>query len=155
MTKTSGSGAGVAATMQYFYPSNTFDSWGFLMNRSEMGNNHGVNHIFGHMNVLSSTARTLDIQSRSYINQTSGTDTYKFFVEQVPTAATALVSGQTYKIATVGTTNFTLVGAANNNIGTSFVATGPATGTGTAGEVATPGILKAGSRTFVVARKIA
>jgi hypothetical protein len=46
--------------------------------------------------------------------------------------ATAIeVQGQ-YQIATVGTTDFTLVGAANNNIGTTFTSTGTATGTGTA-----------------------
>lgn len=40
--------------------------------------------------------------------------------------------GQKYIITTVGTTNFTLIGAANNNIGTAFTATGVGTGTGTA-----------------------
>jgi hypothetical protein len=42
------------------------------------------------------------------------------------------VVGQTYTIATVGTTNFVTVGAADNNVGTVFVATGPGFGTGTA-----------------------
>jgi len=46
--------------------------------------------------------------------------------------AGAFVSGQTYKIATVGTTDFTLIGSANNTVGTSFTATGTGTGTGTA-----------------------
>ena len=46
--------------------------------------------------------------------------------------ATAIeVQGQ-YQIASVGTTDFTLVGAANNNLGTTFTSTGTATGTGTA-----------------------
>lgn len=48
------------------------------------------------------------------------------------TAGTFVV-GATYRIATVGTTDFTLIGAANNNVGTEFVATGVGTGTGTAG----------------------
>lgn len=47
-------------------------------------------------------------------------------------AATALVAGRTYVIVSPGTTNFTLIGAANNTIGTSFIATGAGTGTGTA-----------------------
>ena len=47
------------------------------------------------------------------------------------TAATSIVAGNSYTILSVGTTNFTLVGAPNNNVGTTFVATGTATGTGT------------------------
>jgi hypothetical protein len=45
--------------------------------------------------------------------------------------ATALVSGATCTILSVGTTDFTLIGAANNTVGTSFTATGAGTGTGT------------------------
>ena len=37
-----------------------------------------------------------------------------------------------YTILVPGTTDFTLIGAANNNVGTVFTATGPGTGTGTA-----------------------
>lgn len=47
------------------------------------------------------------------------------------TAATALVVGDEYVIKSVGTSNFTLVGAANNSVGTVFAATGTTTGTGT------------------------
>jgi hypothetical protein len=47
-------------------------------------------------------------------------------------AATAIVAGYTYTILTVGTTNWTLVGASTNTVGVQFVATGAATGTGTA-----------------------
>ena len=47
------------------------------------------------------------------------------------TAATALVAGTTYQILTVGSTDFTSVGASNNNVGTIFQATGAATGSGT------------------------
>ena len=49
-----------------------------------------------------------------------------------PVAATALVSGTEYTITTVGDTDFTLVGSADNNVGTVFTATGAGTGTGTA-----------------------
>lgn len=45
-------------------------------------------------------------------------------------ATLATVGGQ-YVIVTVGTTDYTLVGAAANTVGLSFTATGPATGTGT------------------------
>ena len=47
------------------------------------------------------------------------------------TAATALVAGTTYQILTVGTTDFTLVGASSNTVGVIFTATGAGTGTGT------------------------
>jgi hypothetical protein len=46
-------------------------------------------------------------------------------------AATALVTGTVYQILTVGTTDFTLVGASANTVGTIFTATGTTTGTGT------------------------
>ena len=47
------------------------------------------------------------------------------------TAATALVSGTVYQILTVGTTDFTAIGASANTVGTVFTATGAGTGTGT------------------------
>ena len=46
--------------------------------------------------------------------------------------AGSFVIGTQYRIATVGTTNFTLIGATANTVGISFVATGAGTGTGTA-----------------------
>lgn len=45
--------------------------------------------------------------------------------------ATDLVSGVPVTILTVGTTDYTLIGAASNTVGVSFTATGPGTGTGT------------------------
>lgn len=42
------------------------------------------------------------------------------------------VVGGTYTIVSVGTTNFTLIGAASNTVGVVFTATGAGTGTGTA-----------------------
>jgi hypothetical protein len=46
--------------------------------------------------------------------------------------AGSFVVGKIYRIATVGTTNFTLIGAVNNTVGTHFIATGVGAGTGTA-----------------------
>jgi len=48
------------------------------------------------------------------------------------TASTAIVAGNYYKIASAGNTSFTGIGAANNNVGTIFLATGAGSGTGTA-----------------------
>lgn len=42
------------------------------------------------------------------------------------------VTGQTYTIVTVGSTNFTAIGASSNTVGVQFVATGPGSGNGTA-----------------------
>jgi hypothetical protein len=60
--------------------------------------------------------------------------TNKVYVKYPETtvAAGAFVVGRYYKIKTPGTTNFTLIGAANNNIGTEFTATGIGSGTGDA-----------------------
>lgn len=49
--------------------------------------------------------------------------------------AGAFVIGTSYKIISAGSTSFTAIGAANNNVGTVFVATGVGSGTGTAYEV--------------------
>jgi len=52
--------------------------------------------------------------------------------ETTQVAAGSFVVGKQYVISTVGNTNFTAIGAANNNIGTYFIATGVGSGTGTA-----------------------
>lgn len=49
--------------------------------------------------------------------------------------ATAMQNPGIYEIETVGSTIFTNFGAADNNIGTRFIATGPATGSGTVTDV--------------------
>ena len=51
--------------------------------------------------------------------------------------ATAIISGNTYVILTIGTTNFTLIGAASNTVGLTFTATGVGAGTGTVSPVNT------------------
>jgi hypothetical protein len=48
---------------------------------------------------------------------------------------TNLVIGYTYKILTIGTTDFTLAGAVNNKVGEVFIATTTGTGTGTVNPV--------------------
>ena len=58
--------------------------------------------------------------------------TYIFLKRRVAAAtAGAFVVGATYEIMTVGTTDFTLVGAASSTVGVEFVATGVGAGTGT------------------------
>jgi hypothetical protein len=46
--------------------------------------------------------------------------------------AAAILAARSYTIQFVGTTDFTLIGASSNTVGTLFIATGPGSGTGTA-----------------------
>ena len=62
-------------------------------------------------------------------------------------AATALVVGTVYLITTVGTTDFTLVGASANTIGVEFTATAAGTGTGTASPKTYHQLIGVGSNT--------
>ena len=48
------------------------------------------------------------------------------------TNAGSFIPGATYTILTVGTTNYTAIGAASNTVGVTFIATGVGSGTGTA-----------------------
>ena len=48
-----------------------------------------------------------------------------------PVAAASIVPGITYIISSVGTTDYTLIGAPNNDVGTTFVAAAASSGTGT------------------------
>lgn len=50
----------------------------------------------------------------------------------VNTIAGSFINGITYRITSIGTTDFTLIGAASNTVGLSFTATGAGSGTGTA-----------------------
>jgi hypothetical protein len=54
------------------------------------------------------------------------------YLSSDPIAATAIAADSGYFIATVGDTDFTLIGSSANTVGEYFVATGAGTGTGTA-----------------------
>lgn len=54
--------------------------------------------------------------------------------------ATDIVVGNYYEIRTVGTTDFTLIGAASNTVGVTFVATGVGSGTGVVYDPAIPSV---------------
>jgi hypothetical protein len=63
----------------------------------------------------------------------SANDADSIFYEQGYTVtAGSFIVGKTYRILTIGTTNFTLIGAVSNTVGLHFIATGAGTGTGTA-----------------------
>jgi hypothetical protein len=66
---------------------------------------------------------------------TATQSSYKFAtIITSPEVATAgsFIVGEQYRIKTLGTTNFTLIGAGSNTVGLLFTATGAGTGTGTA-----------------------
>ena len=109
-----------------------------------------------HTGVGNATARTNyasggDVQdgTLTYLTGVSGTDTITaigpismtayatgqilhFTAAGNTVTAGSFVVGQTYIIVSVGTTDFTLIGASANTVGVSFTATGVGTGTGTA-----------------------
>jgi hypothetical protein len=70
----------------------------------------------------------------------------------VCTAVTAgsFVTGMDYTITTVGTTNFTAIGASANTVGVNFVATGAGSGTGTATPITW--MLGGGASAYTVSR---
>ena len=64
---------------------------------------------------------------------------YVFLKRRTPSAiAGAFAVGTAYEIMSIGSTDFTLIGAAANTVGLTFVATGAGTGTGTAAELPDP-----------------
>ena len=73
--------------------------------------------------------------SQSYTIQALGTTTnaqWNTIAGTTNVTAGSFVPGRTYVIVSPGTTDFTLIGAANSTIGTSFIATGVGSGSGTA-----------------------
>ena len=56
-------------------------------------------------------------------------------ISETPTTAGSFVYGKSYQIATIGGTDFTLVGATASTIGVNFIATGVGTGAGTVMDV--------------------
>jgi len=97
------------------------------------------------LNSLITTARQYaeQFQHRAFVTQTweLWLDAFpgKNYIEiplpplQAPAVtAGSFVTGTVYRILTVGTTNFTLIGASANTVGVVFTATGEGSGTGTA-----------------------
>jgi hypothetical protein len=70
------------------------------------------------------------------VTATIGTDDTQVFPSTLITAGNFVV-GKTYSIVSVGSTNFTLIGATSNTVGLSFIATGVGAGTGTANDITT------------------
>ena len=78
----------------------------------------------GPYQLLTYAGTTYTINAGSAATSTANTSTN--------TTAGSFVVGETYKIVTVGTTDYTLIGASANTVGVIFNATGVGAGTGTA-----------------------
>ncbi len=70
-----------------------------------------------------------------YVSAIDDTQVYVYRRDNIELSAGYLEVGQTYTITAVGTTDWTLIGAIENSVGITFVATGIGSGTGTATQV--------------------
>lgn len=70
-----------------------------------------------------------------YISDIDNNKVHAYTKQNVLLSAGYFSSGETYVITEIGTTDFTLVGAIENKVGITFVATGVGTGTGTATQI--------------------
>ncbi len=68
----------------------------------------------------------------SHYRQRNGEHNFRVAASGTPITAGSFVATTEYKIISIGTTDFTLIGAASNTVGVVFTATGVGTGTGTA-----------------------
>ena len=87
----------------------------------------------------SEVALTTQIKETTFIQNPTAVPTFNvgtklggYTIEISQTNAGSFVIGNTYTIASVGDTNFTLIGAASNTVGVVFIATGVGSGTGVA-----------------------
>ena len=96
----------------------------------------GTNVYLSDDGLIASGLSSLSVSGNTLLNTGFGGSTSIYgdtnHIGTTTVAATSLVAGTAYTIYTVGTTNWTSAGAANNNVGTNFIATGATTGTGTA-----------------------
>ena len=101
--------------------SNTVQQY-YVINLS--GTTFGISLTLGGSAITLSTASGTMTVNTGYFSVTANKNTAGNFL-----------TGSTYTILSVGTTDFTAIGAASNTVGVSFVATGTGEGTGTAGIV--------------------
>jgi len=105
------------------------------------------NHFFFNSATTIVSGNTITLASRTYTfvttlsaanqvligaNNSSAMTNLAAAINDVVVTAGSFVVGQSYRILSVGTTSFTAIGAADNNVGTIFTATGVGTGSGTA-----------------------
>jgi hypothetical protein len=96
---------------------------------------NAVEVVFVATGVGSGTGTATTAGTLNSIMSTGQAVTCKFLVTNGAAStvtAGSFTIGKTYKIASIGTTDFTAIGAASNTVGVTFTATGIGTGTGTA-----------------------
>lgn len=99
-------------------------------------------------NVLSFNYRVLSTTKNAYVSNNYSDDALIQIQGYLVTAGAFVVARQ-YKIVSVGTTDFTLIGATANTVGLYFVATGVGIGTGTADSVPeSPNVVGNTAQTF-------
>jgi hypothetical protein len=97
--------------------------------KQTLGPGDYVDDVFGPLQIVPSSPDNILV----FVENVFQISTTNFLLEQntvsgtgAEIAATAMVNGTDYVILTVADTDFTLVGSANNNVGTVFTKSGPA-----------------------------
>ena len=121
-----GAGSIIASQFGYYAGSLTAgtNNYGFFTNMTAVGSGGSATST---VSSISSAGNNVTITTTA----THGLSANQTVTVSLTANATALVSGVPCTILTVGTTDFTLIGASSNTIGVSFVATGAGLGTGT------------------------
>ena len=112
-----GSGTGGTVTLQYNYPTG--------LNVFSVGAGWGSGPFSPTLPVLLGNNPFSVTEGSSVVTVTQTNHGYLY-------SAGSFVIGEQYKIVSVGSTDFTLIGASSNTVGTVFTATGGGTGSGTA-----------------------
>lgn len=86
--------------------------------------NNRASEIFGNFQTVTTAPTSTPV---SWINQ------IQIYIEDgASVLAGSFIAGTSYRILTVGSTDFTLIGAVENRVGVNFVATGNGSGSGAA-----------------------
>jgi hypothetical protein len=110
----------------------TLDSAGRVPSGGEIWLTNGIGYKFILKNSADVTVATYDnIPSSAQPPAANDADSIQYEQGYTVTAG-SFVIGSTYRIITVGTTNYQLIGATSNTVGLHFIATGVGSGTGTA-----------------------
>ena len=84
------------------------------------------------VNDIAMTGATGTLSIDGHAALTSASSGYRILITTPSVTAGSFITGNTYTIASIGSTDFTLIGAASNTVGLVFTATGAGSGTGTA-----------------------
>ena len=118
----------------YIYVTNTDSAISNNLTQIQEITNTGSSSNFGSAIDFSRDGNYLYV-SEIYNSISTNDRVYVYVKENIPLGAGYFVKGQVYTITSVGTTDFTLIGATENLVGLTFVATGVGTGTGTANQI--------------------